>query len=48
MLELLTKALFRPVKSTLLRAAKNRNFAMWPSITEKNITKFLENQKLQR
>ena len=40
-LEFLTRALFIPVKSTLLRAAKNGNFATWPSLTEKNITKFL-------
>ena len=41
MLELLTRELFIPVKSTLLRAAKNGNFATWKSIMENNITKFL-------
>ena len=41
MLEFLTIALFIPVKSTLLRVAKNENFTTWTSITDKKITKFL-------
>ena len=41
MLEFLTRAIFRPVKSTLLRALKNGNFAMWPSLAENTITKFM-------
>ena len=41
MLEFLTRALFSPVKSTLLRAAKNGNSATWPSLTKKNTTKFM-------
>ena len=40
-MEFLTRALFSPVKYTLLREVNNRKFATWPSFTENNITKFL-------
>ena len=41
MMEFLNRALFSPVKSTLLREVKNGNFATWPSLTEKKITTYL-------
>ena len=41
MLEFLTRALFIPVKSTLLRAVKNVNFVMWSILMDNNINKFL-------
>ena len=34
--------IFSPSKYTLLILVNNGNFSTWPSITEKNITKFLE------
>ena len=40
MFEFPTRELFIPVNSTLIITDRNWNFATWPSITEKNITKF--------
>ena len=37
----LQKALGSPKKSTLLRAAENKNLNTWPSLTKTNITKYL-------
>ena len=45
MLELLTRVLFIPGKSTLLIATNNGKFLMWQSLTDKNITKFIARQE---
>ena len=42
LLEILTRALFISVNFNLLREAKNGNLSTFPSLTEKNTTKFLE------
>ena len=42
-LEFLSKALFSPRQSTLLKAVKQGNLSTWPLLTPENITKYLPN-----
>ena len=44
-LEFLSKALFSPTQSTLVKAIENGHLATWPLLTKANVTKFLPNSQ---